>query len=85
MDRAGVPTYDELVLVANEDALDRDGRKLRASSARSRAARAALQRDPDRAIEGSAEGQPDLDPKLQRASLKATLPLFAPPAGKPYG
>ena len=27
---AGVPTYNELVLVANEDALERDGDKIRA-------------------------------------------------------
>jgi len=27
----------------------------------------------------------DLDPKLQRAVVDATLPLFQPPRGKPYG
>ena len=30
MEEAGVPEYDELVLVANEDALERDGDKIRA-------------------------------------------------------
>jgi len=30
MDEAGVPTYNELVLVANADALEREGDKIRA-------------------------------------------------------
>jgi putative hydroxymethylpyrimidine transport system substrate-binding protein len=85
IERAGVPDYDELVLVANEDALDRDAPKLRAFiGALSRGARA-LERDPDGATEGLLDANPDLDPKLQRASVKATLPLFLAPEGKPYG
>ena len=27
----------------------------------------------------------DLDPDLQRASVKVTLPLFLPPEGRPFG
>jgi putative hydroxymethylpyrimidine transport system substrate-binding protein len=85
IERAGVPTYDELVLVANEDALDRDGPKIRAFiGALSRGARA-LKRDPDKATDGLLRANRDLEPKLQRASVKATLPLFLPPKGKPYG
>ena len=85
IERAGVPDYDELVLVANEDALRRDGPKLRAFiGALSRGARA-LRRDPDGATDGLLEANPDLDAKLQRASVKATLPLFLAPKGKPYG
>jgi putative hydroxymethylpyrimidine transport system substrate-binding protein len=85
IERAGVPDYDELVLVANADALDRDAPKLRAFiGALSRGARA-LRRDPEGATQGLLEANPDLDSKLQRASVKATLPLFLPPEGKPYG
>jgi putative hydroxymethylpyrimidine transport system substrate-binding protein len=85
MERVGVPTYDELVLVANEDALDRDRSKLRAFiGALSRGTRD-LRRDPNRAVEGLLKANRDLDPKLQRASVKATLPLFSAPKGKPYG
>jgi putative hydroxymethylpyrimidine transport system substrate-binding protein len=85
IERAGVPTYDELVLVANEDALDRDKSKLRAFiGALSRGARD-LRRDPSRALDGLLKANPDLDPKLQRASVKVTLPLFSAPKGKPYG
>src|SRR3954470_17260265 len=85
MEQAGVPTYDELVLVANKDALARDSDKLRAFvGAISRGVRA-LRDDPDQAIEGLLKANPDLDPKLQKASVKETLPLFLPPSGKPFG
>jgi putative hydroxymethylpyrimidine transport system substrate-binding protein len=85
MEQAGVPTYDELVLVANADALDRDGDKLRAFiGALSRGVRE-LRANPDDGIDGLLDANPDLDPKLQRASVKVTLPLMAPPEGKPFG
>jgi putative hydroxymethylpyrimidine transport system substrate-binding protein len=85
MDEAGIPSYDELVLVANADALERDGGKLRAFiGALSRGTRD-LREDPDEAIEGLLEANQDLDPELQRAVVKVTLPLFFPPQGKPYG
>jgi putative hydroxymethylpyrimidine transport system substrate-binding protein len=82
---AGVPSYNELVLVANEDALERDGDKIRAFiGAVSRGTRA-LRRDPRGAINGLLEANPDLDPKLQAAVVDVTLPLFFPPEGKPFG
>jgi putative hydroxymethylpyrimidine transport system substrate-binding protein len=85
MEEAGVPTYNELVLVANEDALERDKGKLRAFiGALSRGTRD-LRDNPDEAINGLLEANPDLDPELQRAVVKVTLPLFFPPEGKPYG
>ena len=66
-------------------ALERDGDKIRAFiGAISRGTRD-LRRDPDRAIEGLLKANPDLDPELQRASVKVTLPLFFPPDGKPFG
>jgi putative hydroxymethylpyrimidine transport system substrate-binding protein len=80
----GVPSYDELVLVANEDSLERDGDKIRAFiGALSRGTRD-LEKDPDEAIEGLLEANRELDPELQRAVLKVTLPLFLPPEGKPF-
>ena len=85
MDQAGVPTYDELVLVANADALERDADKIRAFvGALSRGVRD-LRADPDKGIEGLLDANPDLDPDLQRASVKVTLPLFVPAEGKPFG
>jgi putative hydroxymethylpyrimidine transport system substrate-binding protein len=85
MEDAGVPTYNELVLVANGDALERDNGKLRAFiGALSRGTRD-LRANPDEAIEGLLEANPDLDPELQRAVVRVTLPLFFPPEGRPYG
>jgi putative hydroxymethylpyrimidine transport system substrate-binding protein len=85
MEDAGVPTYNELVLVANGDALERDNGKLRAFiGALSRGTRD-LRANPDEAIEGLLEANPDLDPELQRAVVRVTLPLFFPPVGRPYG
>jgi putative hydroxymethylpyrimidine transport system substrate-binding protein len=85
MEEAGVPTYNELVLVANEDALERDAAKIRAFiGAVSRGTRD-LKADPDDAIDGLLEANPDLDPELQRAVVKVTLPLFLPPRDKPFG
>jgi putative hydroxymethylpyrimidine transport system substrate-binding protein len=85
IDEAGVPTYNELVLVANESALERDADKIRAFiGAISRGTRE-LRRDPDTAIEGLLDANPDLDPELQRASVAVTLPLFFPPDDKPFG
>jgi putative hydroxymethylpyrimidine transport system substrate-binding protein len=82
---AGVPTYNELVLVANEHALERDRDKIRAFiGAVSRGTRD-LRRDPESAIDGLLDANPDLDPELQREVVKVTLPLFFAPEGKPYG
>ena len=85
MDQAGVPSYNELVLVANERTLDRDAETIRAFiGALSRGTRD-LRQDPDQAIDGLLEANPDLDPELQRAAVKVTLPLFFPPRGRPFG
>jgi len=85
MEQAGVPTYNELVLVANESALERDGGKIRAFvSALARGTRQ-LARDPERGVQTLLDANPDLDPKLQRAAVKVTLPLFLPPTGRPFG
>jgi putative hydroxymethylpyrimidine transport system substrate-binding protein len=85
IEKAGVPSYNELVLVANQEALASDADKIRAFiGAISRGTRD-LRRDPNMAIDGLLEANPDLDPKLQRASVEVTLPLFFPPEGKPFG
>ena len=85
IENAGVPTYNELVLVANEDALERDGDKIRAFiGALSRGTRD-LRENPGEAIDGLLDANPDLDPELQREVVDVTLPLFFPPEGKPFG
>jgi putative hydroxymethylpyrimidine transport system substrate-binding protein len=85
MDDAGVPDYDELVFVANADALDRSGPLIRSFMTALRRGEIALRRDPAVGVNALVKANRDLDPKLQSASVKATLPYFAPPARKPYG
>ena len=82
IEQAGVPTYDELVLVANAD--KEDDRIKRFMAALERGVDD-LERDPDRALKGLLDANPDLDPKLQREVLDVTLPLFQAPGGKPFG
>jgi putative hydroxymethylpyrimidine transport system substrate-binding protein len=85
LEQLGVPNYDELVLVANADALDQNATKIRRFlGALSRGLRY-LRRDQSRALQGLLKANPDLDPKLQRESVKVSLPAFMPPAGKPFG
>ena len=85
VDEVGVPTYNELVLVANEDALERDGERIRAFIAAVSRGTNDMRKDPARAVDGLLEANPDLDPELQRAVVKATLPLFLPERGRPFG
>jgi putative hydroxymethylpyrimidine transport system substrate-binding protein len=85
MNQAGVPDYDELVFVANADALDRTGPLIRRFLNALSRGNHALQRDPAKGVEALLKANRDLDPKLQNASVRVTLPYFRPPPGKPYG
>ena len=84
LEKAGVPTYDELVLVANADALEREGRQIRSFVGALARGTKDLEENPKSAIQGLLKANPDLDPKLQRAAVKVTLPYFLPAAGKPF-
>ena len=85
MEQAGVPPYNELVFVANADNLERSGPLIRRFMAGLRRGEIALRRNPAQGVSALVKANRDLDPKLQAASVKATLPYFAPPPGKPYG
>jgi putative hydroxymethylpyrimidine transport system substrate-binding protein len=86
MEQAGVPAYDELVVVARREALTGTKREQlhRFLVALDRGHRHA-QADPQAAVDALVKAAPDLDRGLQLASLKATLPVMFPPAGKPWG
>jgi len=85
VEEAGVPAYDELVVVASERSIEESPERIRAFiGALGRGVRD-LQRDPDAALEGLLKANRDLDRRLQRRVLDVTLPLFAAPRGKPYG
>lgn len=85
MDQVGVPTYDELVLVVKRGTIsDRTDVIRRFVQALGRGY-ASAQQNPAAAVADLIKANPGLDPKLQLASAKATLPAFAPPSGKPWG
>lgn len=84
-DRLGIPTYDELVLVANKSTVEEDPEKVRLFIAALERGMLDAQADPDRALEVLLDASPELDREETKASLEATLPLFTPPANQPFG
>jgi putative hydroxymethylpyrimidine transport system substrate-binding protein len=85
VNEAGVPPYDELVIVANEDALERDAPVLRRFIGALARGNRDLRRDSKPALDSLLKANRELDRKLQRAVLGKTLPLFSPPRKRPYG
>jgi putative hydroxymethylpyrimidine transport system substrate-binding protein len=86
VDRLGVPTYDELVLVAQSQRLEQDPEPVRLFLAALERGTEAAAKSPQATTEALLEANPDLDPKLTRAEVAATLPLLDPPRhGRPYG
>jgi putative hydroxymethylpyrimidine transport system substrate-binding protein len=86
VDKLGVPTYDELVLVANKQKLEEDPDPYRLFIAALTRGTEAAVADPKAASAALLEANPELDPKLTEAEVEATLPLLgAKTAGQPYG
>jgi putative hydroxymethylpyrimidine transport system substrate-binding protein len=85
IEQAGVPVYDELVFVANADALDREGPLIRRFVQALERGTTRLQSDPQAGVKALVDANRDLDPKLQAASVKATMARFVPAPGTPYG
>ena len=86
VDQLGVPTYDELVFVANREKLEEDPDKFRLFLAALQRGTEAAAENPGAATTAITEANPDLEPKLAAAEVKATLPLLSARAGKqPYG
>jgi len=86
VDRAGVPTYDELVLVVREDEAHKRGEDLRAFMHALTQGEHEVRADPAAAAALVVKANPSLDAKLQLASIQQTLPAAVPSeAGKPYG
>jgi putative hydroxymethylpyrimidine transport system substrate-binding protein len=86
VDQLGVPTYDELVLVARRQTLEEDPEKFRLFLAALERGTEAAVAQPGAATTAITEANPDLEPKLTAAEVKATLPLLgARVEGQPYG
>jgi putative hydroxymethylpyrimidine transport system substrate-binding protein len=86
VDKLGVPTYDELVLVANREKLVEDPEKYRLFIAALERGTDAAVAQPKAAAKAILEANSGLEPKLTEAEMTATLPLLGARAdGKPFG
>ena len=86
VDQAGVPTYDELVLVVREDEAGKRGADLRAFLQALTHGAQRARSNPGAAAALIAKANPSAEEKLQLASLEATLPATLPAdRSKPYG
>lgn len=86
VDQLGVPTYDELVLVANRKKLEEDPEKFRLFIAALERGTDAAVAQPKAATKALLEANSGLEPKLTEAEMTATLPLLAArTAGQPFG
>jgi putative hydroxymethylpyrimidine transport system substrate-binding protein len=85
MENVGVPTYQELVIVARQQDLGKGGERVRRFMRALGQGYAALRANPEAGVKPLLEANPDLDRNLQLASVRATLPVFFPAAGRPFG
>lgn len=85
MERAGVPTYNELVIVARQADLARRGSRVRRFVQALGRGWESVRSDPRAAVRALLAANRDLDPRLQLASIRATLPVVFPGGGRPFG
>ncbi len=78
VDRLGVPTYDELVVVARRETLEEDPQSVRLFLAAVSRGTAAAVKSPNATSKALREANPDLDPKLTEAEVRATIPALSP-------
>ena len=81
----GVPTYNELVLVAGEKFAKDHGDLLRRFLQGLARGHEALRADPEAGIQPLLEANRDLGRGATEASVKATLPVFFPADDRPFG
>jgi putative hydroxymethylpyrimidine transport system substrate-binding protein len=78
MDQVGVPTYDELVVVVRKSELTNNAGELRRFVQALARGYQSVKSKPAAAVQNLVRANPGLDPKLQLASVRATLPVFFP-------
>ncbi len=83
--QAGVPSYDELVLVCKEVYFENHVTLLRKLVQALGRGYAAVRADPQAGVDALVRANPSLNERLQLASVKATLPAFFPTDGRPWG
>jgi putative hydroxymethylpyrimidine transport system substrate-binding protein len=86
VDQLGVPTYDELVVVAREQDVRRRGPLLRRFMRALALGHQALRDDVDGGVDELVKANAKLDRGLLRAQVQATLPVFFPrDRRRPFG
>jgi putative hydroxymethylpyrimidine transport system substrate-binding protein len=87
MEKLGVPTYNELILVARRESLDAAGAsRLRRFITATAAGHRLIRDNPTAGVDALLKADKGLDRGLQEAAIKATLPVFFPAnAEKPWG
>jgi putative hydroxymethylpyrimidine transport system substrate-binding protein len=85
MDAVGVPTYNELVIVVRRATVANKTDEIRRFVQALARGYEAVRRDPAAGVDALVQANPGLDRKLQTASVQATLPVFFPESGKPWG
>jgi len=86
VDQAGVPTYDELIVVAREDEARSAGQDLRAFLQALTRGEREVRADPAAATATLLAANPSLERRLQLESIRQTLPAAEPREhGRPFG
>jgi putative hydroxymethylpyrimidine transport system substrate-binding protein len=86
MDEIGVPTYNELVVVARRQDVRKRGPLLRRFMRALARGHELVRKDADTGVDALVRANRDLDPSLQRAQIDATLPVFFPAdQDRPFG
>jgi putative hydroxymethylpyrimidine transport system substrate-binding protein len=86
MENAGVPTYNELIIVARETDVREGGARIRRFMRALTQGMNALRKDPETGVAPLLRANRDLQRPLQEASVKATMPVFFPTdTSKPFG
>lgn len=86
VDRAGVPTYNELVLVATEETVRSRGPLVRRFVQALQRGSAAVRQDPKAGAAAVAGASPRTSRKAAAATVEKTVPLMFPSDGRrPYG
>ena len=86
VDQLGVPTYDELVLVASDDEVANDSRSIQLFIAALERGTQYAAANPQSATDAILAAGQGLDPKLTRAEIDRTLPLLEQKGtGHPFG
>ena len=85
LEQAGVPTYDELVIVARAQDLRDRGERVRRFMFALAKGQETVRKNLSVGVDSLRKDNKDLDAGDTTAQVKATIPAFFPGGGKPFG